>query len=283
MKKVAAKRNRATKRNKLTSKAAVTAHSKAQALSPRKEIIMTKPTFRRLAKMTPDEIYAEFERVCAGIFSEEISMSEAIEHIVAWKQWDKWVDEQMDAELEMHREMDLLAEAFGGPKGTPKIDWLLEKGLLLETEPDIYEFSPKALAFLKCQDGEKISELAAEVRNAENADAQVRKPLDITKMMPDEIDAEIERVCAGIGEEISMSEAIEHMVAWKWNKWIDEQEGGLWEMDRLAEASGCPKGTPTIGWLLEKGLLLETSPDVYEFSPNVLALLKFPDRKMTLQ
>lgn len=42
MEKVVAKRIPTTK-HKLISKAAVTAHSEAQALSPRKEIIMTKP------------------------------------------------------------------------------------------------------------------------------------------------------------------------------------------------------------------------------------------------
>ena len=103
------------------------------------------------------------------------------------------------------------------------VDWLLEKGLLEEASPDVYEFSPKALALLKCQNGKEISESAAEVRNAESADAQVRMPRYITKMTPDEIEemtpdeieAEFERVHAGMMlEEISMSEIIEHALAW---------------------------------------------------------------------
>ena len=122
----------------------------------------------------------------------------------------------------MHREMEWLAGASGCPKGTSIIDWLIEKGLLEEASPDVYEFSPKALALLKCQNGKEISESAAEVRNAESADAQVRMPLitemtpdEIEEMTPDEIEAEFERVYAGmmLGE-ISMSEIIEHALAW---------------------------------------------------------------------
>ena len=54
-------------------------------------------------------------------------------------------------------------------------------------------------------------------------------------------------------------------------------------MDRLAEASGCPEGTPVIGWLLENRLLEEAEPELYKFSPKALAFLEFPDCKMTSQ
>ena len=98
-------RGRPTNHNKLTSKAAVTADTETNALSHRKEIVMTKPLGKQLTEMTPDEIKVEFVRVFAGIISGKISNSEAIEHAVAWKQCDKWIEDQVDAEWEMHREI----------------------------------------------------------------------------------------------------------------------------------------------------------------------------------
>lgn len=92
----------------------------------------------------------------------------------------------------------------------------------------------------------------------------------LAEMTPDEREAEFQQMCAG---EISKAEATKHAVAWILDgKWMREQATGLTQIVRLADATGCPKGTPPKEWLLDKGLLLEAL-DHYEVTPEALALL----------
>jgi hypothetical protein len=102
------------------------------------------------------------------------------------------------------------------------------------------------------------------------------KPLwqRFAKMTVEERAAEFELQVARIESgEMTEAEVLECAAAWQQaSEWQIQQGTALLQIVQLVEVSGCPEGTPPIGWLLEKGLLVET-PDSYELTAKALALL----------
>jgi hypothetical protein len=103
------------------------------------------------------------------------------------------------------------------------------------------------------------------------------KPLwqRFAEMTFEERGAEYELQAARIESgEMTEAEVLACAAAWQQaGEWQIQQGTALLQLAQLVEVSGCPEGAPLIGWLLEKGLLVET-PDSYELTAKALALLR---------
>jgi hypothetical protein len=84
--------------------------------------------------------------------------------------------------------------------------------------------------------------------------------LQYYEMSPQEAEAQRARELAAMQSgEMSEDEAMERAAAWRkaqaQPQAREREAASLEKLGRLARASGCPRGTPVIPWLIEHGLL----------------------------